>query len=308
MKPTKNRYFCIAARRTKMLFESESQAGNFIKFNRESIEELGGKIPVRSYYCPLCMGWHVTSNPNVAFFENHPSRAETALNQIIAAQENRIANKPFSQGEIFNSQGLYDKACLFYLTFYHQVKSDTSKKELADKLLKKAFEAECKLVTRILEEGKRNDPIECSSAKRCMKLLRRASKPDAQNFSNYLETLTPVVQSFPNVPKCKGQKEEGLSVVELSDEEIRRKEEQKAKRQEEKLEKKFCNLKSQVSKVKANLIAGQKSESLSLIRKCMNDIRQFSGFPNYKERLINIIDELMILRNQYDDLFKEATV
>jgi len=286
-----------------MLFESESQANNFIKFNRESIEELGGKIPVRSYYCPLCMGWHVTSNPNVAFFENHPSRAETALNQILTAQENRIANKPFGQGEIFDSQGLYDKTCLYYLTFYHQTKSDISKKELAHQFLKKAFEAECKLVSRILEEGKRNDPVECSSAKRCMRLLRRASTQDAQIFSDYLETLTSVVQSFPNVPKCKGQKDEVLSVVELSDEEIRRKEEQKAKRQEEKLEKKFCKLKSQVSKVKANLIAGQKSESQWLIRKCMNDIRQFSEFPKYKEQLIILIDELMNCRRRFDEQF-----
>ena len=63
MKPTKNRYFCQDARRTKMLFETEGAAKRFIQFNAEEILEEEGKAPVRAYFCIPCAGWHVTSKP-----------------------------------------------------------------------------------------------------------------------------------------------------------------------------------------------------------------------------------------------------
>ena len=45
-----------------MLFESQAKADNFILYNKEEIEEENGKAPVRSYYCRLRGGWHVTSS------------------------------------------------------------------------------------------------------------------------------------------------------------------------------------------------------------------------------------------------------
>ena len=61
MKPTKNRIFCIGCMHHKMLFESQSKADNFIKFNSDEIAEQSGKAPSRSYYCSFCCGWHITS-------------------------------------------------------------------------------------------------------------------------------------------------------------------------------------------------------------------------------------------------------
>ncbi len=61
MKPTKNRVFCTACLRTKMLFEQQSQADNFIRFNSRQILEEAGHCPERSYYCVNCGGWHITS-------------------------------------------------------------------------------------------------------------------------------------------------------------------------------------------------------------------------------------------------------
>lgn len=61
MKPTKNRVFCTACQRTKMLFEQQSQADNFIRFNSRQILEETGHCPERSYYCVNCGGWHITS-------------------------------------------------------------------------------------------------------------------------------------------------------------------------------------------------------------------------------------------------------
>lgn len=60
MKPTKNRIFCPQCKRSKMLFESQKKADNFIEFNKSEIEENSHYVPCRSYYCPFCAGWHVT--------------------------------------------------------------------------------------------------------------------------------------------------------------------------------------------------------------------------------------------------------
>ena len=62
MKPTKNQIFCVACGRPKMLFETKAKADNFIKFNSSEMMEESGKAPIRSYYCEICGGYHVTSN------------------------------------------------------------------------------------------------------------------------------------------------------------------------------------------------------------------------------------------------------
>lgn len=61
IKPSKNLVYCYACKRKKMLFEEKSGADNFIKYNHGGILEENGKAPVRSYYCELCCGYHVTS-------------------------------------------------------------------------------------------------------------------------------------------------------------------------------------------------------------------------------------------------------
>ena len=62
MKPIKNQIFCVACGRPKMLFETKAKADNFIRFNSSEIMEESGKAPIRSYYCEICGGYHVTSN------------------------------------------------------------------------------------------------------------------------------------------------------------------------------------------------------------------------------------------------------
>lgn len=61
MKPIKNKVFCKDCGRTKMLFETEKKAENFIRFNKEEIETESGYGPQRCYYCLFCGGWHTTS-------------------------------------------------------------------------------------------------------------------------------------------------------------------------------------------------------------------------------------------------------
>lgn len=63
MKPTKNLVFCAACKRLKMLFDTQAKADNFIRFNQKEIKKETGRAPVRSYYCSICCGYHVTSKP-----------------------------------------------------------------------------------------------------------------------------------------------------------------------------------------------------------------------------------------------------
>ena len=60
MKPTKNRIFCSNIHRVKMLFASKEKADNFIRFNADNMALSRTHVPIRSYYCPACGGWHVT--------------------------------------------------------------------------------------------------------------------------------------------------------------------------------------------------------------------------------------------------------
>lgn len=61
MRPIKNKIFCTDCGRSKMLFETEKKALNFIKFNNEEITDESGFCPQRAYYCLFCDGWHTTS-------------------------------------------------------------------------------------------------------------------------------------------------------------------------------------------------------------------------------------------------------
>ena len=67
MKPKKNRIFCRDCNKYKTLFESESKADNFIKFNHEEIEACSGHAPSRSYYCRSCVGYDIVRNDKIDF-------------------------------------------------------------------------------------------------------------------------------------------------------------------------------------------------------------------------------------------------
>lgn len=55
--------FCPECGRPKLLFKSEKEAELFMHYNREAMLDETGYCPVRTYYCEMCGGWHVTSQP-----------------------------------------------------------------------------------------------------------------------------------------------------------------------------------------------------------------------------------------------------
>ena len=63
--PVANSKYCTDAGRMKLCFDSRKAAERFIAFNSEVILRQHGYAPVRSYHCPVCGCWHVTSRPIV---------------------------------------------------------------------------------------------------------------------------------------------------------------------------------------------------------------------------------------------------
>lgn len=95
MKP-KNRIYCNACGRSKMLFETEKKALLFIKFNSEEILEDNEITPTRAYYCESCMGWHVThikdGNKIEQRIEENKTKQEEMENWV-TEQKRQMKNK-----------------------------------------------------------------------------------------------------------------------------------------------------------------------------------------------------------------------
>ncbi|MDO4202540.1 MAG: hypothetical protein Q4D25_10575 [Bacteroidales bacterium] len=89
MKPTRNKHFCNGCGHTKMLFESQSKADNFIKFNGEDILEETGRKPVRSYYCEFCGGYHVTSSDSSEVGERLNHRDHRVMDKVILMKKSQ---------------------------------------------------------------------------------------------------------------------------------------------------------------------------------------------------------------------------
>ena len=147
MKPTKNQIFCVACGRPKMLFETKAKADNFIKFNSSEMMEESGKAPIRSYYCEICGGYHVTSNNSKTHSEwldirdkvlaeevdrrvkanLKPKSSQKQTNQEPKSKENKLdILKLLEQSDILMTKGMLDEAgellakCLFRIQVVEQ--------------------------------------------------------------------------------------------------------------------------------------------------------------------------------------------
>lgn len=301
MKPTRNRYYCLAAERRKMLFESENQANNFIKFDAAEMEELGGKVPVRSYYCPICIGWHVTSNPDAEYFETHPSNAELAIN-VMQERKKKKKNekkdrfsKVFENTAILVEQNCLPKAIQLYVERYHSIKSDASQRETAKLFLQKAFEIESKFVNQIIESGQQNDPAVCKPARNGLRALKKAAKGWDEVFSDYLESLSGVVETFPK-PSQK-------TISELTAEELEKLELLKKEKEEKNLNKSFRKFKQKVRTIYACMLIGQRSECQHRFSACTKEAGRFADYPQFREQLIECIDTLMKYPKMFTEFF-----
>lgn len=94
MKPKKNKVYCLAIGRTKMLFESQDKADRFIKFNEDEIRDSGTKNfkNLRSYYCEVCGGWHIT---HINLSESEKQKRDSLVSDVIelATRDTKIKNR-----------------------------------------------------------------------------------------------------------------------------------------------------------------------------------------------------------------------
>ena len=82
MKPVKNRAFCPASQKQKTLFQTEGEALRYIRYNGDEIRQRRGYAPVRAYYCALCCGYHVTSNPSLSLGALKDGRDKAMLSSL----------------------------------------------------------------------------------------------------------------------------------------------------------------------------------------------------------------------------------
>ena len=87
MSKPKNRVICPDCGRAKMLFETESKANLFIKYNGEEICEDTSKL--RVYYCPSCCGYHISSKPVNPKGYHHTEKLIKAYYADIANTDNK---------------------------------------------------------------------------------------------------------------------------------------------------------------------------------------------------------------------------
>lgn len=100
MKPKNNRVMCPDCGKPKMLFESESKANNFIKWNGDEIDAKGGEL--RAYYCPACCGWHITH-------QKHKQNYEFNTERLIDAYKRDLNNNKCRLSSMKNTLKIMDK-------------------------------------------------------------------------------------------------------------------------------------------------------------------------------------------------------
>ena len=124
IKPSKNLVYCYACKRRKMLFEEKSEADNFIKYNHGGILEENGKAPVRSYYCELCCGYHVTSNPSVIDGERQDRQDSQLLQELVSITQTMDKFKELGYDLANRIQGCKDQMFIGSLQEIHDLREE----------------------------------------------------------------------------------------------------------------------------------------------------------------------------------------
>jgi len=120
MSKPQNRIMCPDCGKQKMLFESEAKANNFIKWNKDEIEN-GDKL--RAYYCPACCGWHISHQK---FHKDMEGRTD----KLIEAYNNQ--KKTHNEYDYQLIDKLYNKLKELNLKSRKQVNSLLNQKEYSN--------------------------------------------------------------------------------------------------------------------------------------------------------------------------------
>jgi NMD protein affecting ribosome stability and mRNA decay len=102
----KKRIMCPDCGRQKMVFESESKANNFIKWNKDSIDH-GDEL--RVYYCDACCAYHITHQKYHQSMEGNTDKLIESYNKIKQAHSDKDYELIDELYEILNKLDLKDR-------------------------------------------------------------------------------------------------------------------------------------------------------------------------------------------------------
>ena len=131
--PQKNKIYCFAAKKYKSVFDSEKAANNYIKFNAKDISSTKGYAPIRSYFCSLCGGWHVTSQqPKEITGRQRSSHAEYVLSSINKMSKDNELRKEIIKQEALIAQdpSLTDSGYRTFIALYNIFCSNRLKRDI----------------------------------------------------------------------------------------------------------------------------------------------------------------------------------
>lgn len=303
MKPTKNRFFCRACGKAKMLFETERQALNYIRFNSEEVTEENGHAPVRAYYCNVCMGWHVTSNRNEEHFMGWKSKAEMAVDSFIKQKETKqeiAKTKMFNDGIEFYAMGEHAKATDCFLLSFHSQKdmNATEQSTQCQESAREAFTSACREFSAILEkENPGSDDV-----KRCTSLIKRLTKVSGFFKSRFDDALSSLTLANEKIKK----KSVGITNVRTQDEmeaemaeSLRIMEAKEARKRMERVE---C-VQRDLSVIYSDILAGQRMESERLLRCVTAEIRDLLEHEELREYVLPFVDDVVKVGQLFKDAF-----
>lgn len=199
MKPTKNKIYCYGCRRSKMLFESQAKAKNFIKFNADAIREETGVAPIRIYYCAYCAGYHVTSCESAEIGIKLDKKDQKAIAQIHEQEEKENAIK---EELIKNHEAVANKITQAYEYLY--IGKFTEAKECLDSISTKINE----LSEKTLMHGDNSKirlwwkqaPDKSNAIRSAMSIIEQKSsdklEPTENNLVNYGISLSDITSNI----------------------------------------------------------------------------------------------------------------
>lgn len=306
MKPTRNRFFCRACGKTKMLFETERQADNYIRFNSSEVLDANGHAPVRSYYCNVCMGWHVTSNRNAEHFKQWRSKAETAVDSYIREKEEKKLKKPSLavRAETYFADGDYKRATDGFLQAFHALKDKNAMEQSQECLryLRQAFMSACNEMDALLSK----EDAERSDVKRCATLHKSLAKAAKLAGDSYEKELAAIKKAHGKLDSTVSSKEEAARAL-RSPEELAAELEAEEKRMQEAVamgrRSTLEKLKRDIQKIRCYIMVGQRHESVRLLHKAAGTIRGLMDYDDIRNDVIPSIDEILSVKKLFEDTF-----
>lgn len=279
----------------------------FIEFNRDDFER---KAPVRAYFCNVCMGWHLTSNPDKEKFRGFKSIAEKAADQYIEekAQKNKVVKKneePKSfRGKILYlcSKGEYSNAMSLISSSMNILFSKENVDDQIAELIKITIEA----IGKFLEYQRGTGEIFTYSQAKSIRKRLKTSRVLAIHYkveeTESIDKLSEELTSIGHEPRPKKKSIEA-KIVELTQEDI----EKKAFEQNMLLAKhRIQSAHRLINHLRVQIMWNQDYDARKVFDRIVRLIRLSTPYYEDKEEIRSLIEELEAVNAWYGEVSNSA--